>query len=96
VRDAEAETVLVTDTTRGHRDTGAPVGSLTVLDTRLLDDWGRRLAVVPHGGACDEAVCVYPAGARALALTATVREAHQVALHLICLAAGTAEPEPAP
>jgi len=59
----DAETVLVTDTTRGHRDTGAPVGSLTVLDTRLLDDWGRRLAVV---------------------------------LHLICLAAGTAEPEPAP
>jgi phosphoheptose isomerase len=35
--------------------------------------------------ACDEAVCVYPAGARALALTATVQEAHQVALHLICL-----------
>jgi hypothetical protein len=28
---------------------------------------------------------VYPAGARALSLTATVQEAHQVALHLICL-----------
>jgi hypothetical protein len=26
-----------------------------------------------------------PAGARALSLTATVQEAHQVALHLICL-----------
>jgi D-sedoheptulose 7-phosphate isomerase len=34
---------------------------------------------------CDDVVCVYPAGARALALSATVREAHQVALHLICL-----------
>ncbi len=39
----------------------------------------------PLAEACDEAVCVYPAGARALALTATVQEAHQVALHLICL-----------
>lgn len=39
----------------------------------------------PLAQACDEAVCVYPAGARALALTATVQEAHQVALHLICL-----------
>lgn len=39
----------------------------------------------PLADACDEAVCVYPAGARALSLTATVREAHQVALHLICL-----------
>jgi phosphoheptose isomerase len=39
----------------------------------------------PLADACDEAVCVYPAGARALALTATVQEAHQVALHLICL-----------
>jgi D-sedoheptulose 7-phosphate isomerase len=39
----------------------------------------------PLANACDEAVCVYPAGARALSLTATVQEAHQVALHLICL-----------
>ena len=39
----------------------------------------------PLADACDQAVCVYPAGARALALTATVQEAHQVALHLICL-----------
>lgn len=39
----------------------------------------------PLADSCDEAVCVYPAGARALALTATVQEAHQVALHLICL-----------
>lgn len=39
----------------------------------------------PLADACDEAVCVYPAGARTLALTATVQEAHQVALHLICL-----------
>jgi D-sedoheptulose 7-phosphate isomerase len=39
----------------------------------------------PLADACDEAVCVYPAGARALALTATVQEAHQVALHLVCL-----------
>ena len=82
------------------QDTG---GALSVLDTRLLDDWGRRLAALMSGGgrllaagaggpapnplanACDEAVCVYPAGARALSLTATVQEAHQVALHLICL-----------
>jgi len=40
----------------------------------------------PLADACDEAVCVYPAGARALSLTATVQEAHQVALNLICLA----------
>jgi phosphoheptose isomerase len=39
----------------------------------------------PLAEACDETVCVYPAGARALSLTATVQEAHQVALHLICL-----------
>jgi phosphoheptose isomerase len=39
----------------------------------------------PLADACGEAVCVYPAGARALSLTATVQEAHQVALHLICL-----------
>ena len=39
----------------------------------------------PLADACDEAVCVYPAGARALSLTATVAEAHQVALHLIGL-----------
>lgn len=39
----------------------------------------------PLAEACDEAVCVYPAGARALSLRATVREAHQVALDLICL-----------
>jgi phosphoheptose isomerase len=39
----------------------------------------------PLAEACDEAVCVYPAGPRALVLTATVQEAHQVALHLICL-----------
>jgi D-sedoheptulose 7-phosphate isomerase len=38
----------------------------------------------PLADVCDEAVCVYPAGARALSLTATVQEAHQVALHLIC------------
>jgi phosphoheptose isomerase len=43
----------------------------------------------PLAGACDEAVCVRPGGARTLtapAATATVQEAHQVALHLICLA----------
>jgi D-sedoheptulose 7-phosphate isomerase len=39
----------------------------------------------PLADVCDEVVCVYPAGARALSLTATVQEAHQVALHLICL-----------
>jgi phosphoheptose isomerase len=44
----------------------------------------------PVAEACDEAVCVYPAGARALALTATVQEAHQVALHLIRLSFDTA------
>jgi D-sedoheptulose 7-phosphate isomerase len=44
----------------------------------------------PLADACDEAVCVYPAGARALSLTATVQEAHQVALNLICLAFGAA------
>jgi phosphoheptose isomerase len=44
----------------------------------------------PVAEACDEAVCVYPAGARVLALTATVQEAHQVALHLICLSFDTA------
>jgi phosphoheptose isomerase len=38
----------------------------------------------PLAGACDEAVCVQPGGAPAL--TATVQEAHQVALHLICFA----------
>jgi phosphoheptose isomerase len=38
----------------------------------------------PLAGACDEAVCVQPCAAPAL--TATVQEAHQVALHLICLA----------
>lgn len=46
----------------------------------------------PLAAACDEAVCVYPAGARALSLTATVQEAHQVALHLICLSFDAAEP----
>jgi phosphoheptose isomerase len=39
----------------------------------------------PLADACEEAVCVYPAGARALSLTATVQEAHQVALRIICL-----------
>ena len=39
----------------------------------------------PLADACDEAVCVYPAGARALSLAATVQEAHQVALHLISM-----------
>lgn len=49
----------------------------------------------PLADACDEAVCVYPAGARALSLTATVQEAHQVALHLICLScASTAQLAP--
>lgn len=38
----------------------------------------------PLAAACDEAVCVGSHGAPAL--TATVQEAHQVALHLICLA----------
>jgi D-sedoheptulose 7-phosphate isomerase len=46
----------------------------------------------PLAEACDEAVCVYPAGARALSLTATVQEAHRVALHLICLSFDTALP----
>jgi D-sedoheptulose 7-phosphate isomerase len=46
----------------------------------------------PLADACDEAVCVYLAGARALSLTATVREAHQVALHLICLSFDAAGP----
>lgn len=45
----------------------------------------------PLAAACDESVCVYPAGARALSLTATVQEAHQVALHLICLSFDAAE-----
>jgi phosphoheptose isomerase len=41
----------------------------------------------PLAAVCDEAVCVHcPAGADAPALTATVQEAHEVALHLICLA----------
>ena len=101
------------------QDTG---GALSVLDTWLLDDWGRRLAALmsrggrllaagaaaraggiaawcltgpapnPLANACDEAVCVYPAGARALSLTATVREAHQVALQLICLSFDAAGP----
>ena len=39
----------------------------------------------PLAAACDEAVCVpYPGPVPAL--TATVQEAHEVALHLICLA----------
>jgi D-sedoheptulose 7-phosphate isomerase len=38
----------------------------------------------PLADACDEAVCVQPGGAPVL--TATVQEAHQVALHLVCLA----------
>ena len=46
----------------------------------------------PLAAACDEAVCVCPAGVRALSLTATVQEAHQVALHLICLSFDAAEP----
>jgi phosphoheptose isomerase len=46
----------------------------------------------PLAEACDEAVCVYPAGARALSLAATVQEAHQVALHLICLSFDAAPP----
>jgi hypothetical protein len=83
---------------QGAAHIDALVGALGVLDTGLLDDWGRRLAAVlsrgapnPLADACDEAVCVYPAGARALSLTATVQEAHQVALHLICLSCdGTA------
>lgn len=45
----------------------------------------------PLADACEEAVCVYPAGARAISLTATVHEAHQVALHLICLSFDGAE-----
>src|SRR5207244_2863737 len=108
------------DAEAGQRDIEALARALSVLDTRLLDDWGRRLAAVPRPGgrlvvagdgraaaaaragglttwcltgplpnpladACDEAVCVYPAGARALAITATVQAVHQVALHLICL-----------
>jgi phosphoheptose isomerase len=46
----------------------------------------------PLADVCDEAVCVYPAGARALSLTATVQEAHQVALHLICLSFNATTP----
>jgi phosphoheptose isomerase len=46
----------------------------------------------PLAEARDEAVCVYPAGARALSLAATVQEAHQVALHLICLSFDAAPP----
>lgn len=38
----------------------------------------------PLAAACDEAVCVVSPGAATM--TATVQEAHQVALHLICLA----------
>lgn len=49
----------------------------------------------PLADACDEAVCVLPAGARALSLTATVQEAHQVALHLICLSFDAAQPSQA-
>jgi phosphoheptose isomerase len=41
----------------------------------------------PLADACEEAVCVHcPADGDAPALTATVQEAHEVALHLICLA----------
>ncbi|MBV9384162.1 MAG: SIS domain-containing protein [Streptosporangiaceae bacterium] len=41
----------------------------------------------PLAAACDEVVCVHALdGAAVPALTATVQEAHQVALHLICLA----------
>jgi phosphoheptose isomerase len=41
----------------------------------------------PLAALCDEAVSVHcPAGGDAPALTATVQEAHEVALHLICLA----------
>ena len=43
----------------------------------------------PLAGACHEAVCVRHPGA-VPALTATVQEAHEVALHLICLAFDTA------
>jgi phosphoheptose isomerase len=53
----------------------------------------------PLADACDEAVCVH--SLRAPTMTATVQEAHQVALHLICLAfdaavaeASRAEKEP--
>jgi phosphoheptose isomerase len=42
----------------------------------------------PLAEACDEAVCV--TSTEAPALNATVQEAHQVALHLICLAFDTA------
>lgn len=38
----------------------------------------------PLAAACDEAVCIVSRGAATM--TATVQEAHQVALHLICLA----------
>ena len=48
----------------------------------------------PLADACDEAVCVYPAGARALSLTATVQEAHHVALYLIFLSFGAAAAGP--
>jgi D-sedoheptulose 7-phosphate isomerase len=41
----------------------------------------------PLAGASDEAVCVRcPDGVHPPALTATVQEAHEVALHLVCLA----------
>lgn len=49
----------------------------------------------PLAEASDEAVCVYPAGARTLARTATVQEVRQVALHLICLSFDAAERLPA-
>lgn len=59
--------------------------AVAVARTRGLAAWALTgPAPNPLAGACDEAVCVQPGGAPAL--TATVQEAHQVALHLICLA----------
>jgi phosphoheptose isomerase len=48
----------------------------------------------PLAHACDEAVCVQVPGA--LVPTATVQEAHEVALHLICLAFDSELSHPAP
>lgn len=74
-----------TGMTPGQRHIGALAGALTVLDTRLLDDWGRRLAVALRRGG---RLLVAGSGGSA------AQEAHQVALHLICLAFDTAEPDP--
>ncbi len=76
--------VLIAMSTSGR--SGNLLRAVAAARAGRLAAWGLTgPAPNPLADACDEAVCVYPAGARALAPTATVQEAHQVALHLICL-----------